>query len=94
MIGGIGFDRRAHGVRERSRILAPPGSTQRSVPTSSVAVSYEMRPPGRTLQRRSRALYGWMLDDLPALEAARAVFGTRAQETSSRGSDGPAEARA
>ena len=60
---------------ERNGLVA-----RRVIATSPVAVSYEMTPLGRTLQPPFRALYGWMLENLPAVEAARAVFDRRLEE--------------
>lgn len=51
--------------------------SRRVLPTSPVAVEYEMTELGRTLQPPFKALYAWTLANLPAVEAARRAFDGR-----------------
>ena len=51
--------------------------SRRVIPVSPVAVEYEITPLGRTLQPPFKALYGWTLDHLDEVHAARVAFDER-----------------
>ncbi|NIE62982.1 helix-turn-helix domain-containing protein [Burkholderia sp. Ax-1719] len=51
--------------------------SRRVIPVSPVAVEYEITPLGRSLQAPFKALYGWTLRNMDAVEAARAEFDAR-----------------
>ena len=57
---------------ERNGLVA-----RRVIPTSPVAVEYEITPLGRTLQAPFKALYAWTVQNLPEVDAARAAFDAR-----------------
>ncbi|MBN3725208.1 winged helix-turn-helix transcriptional regulator [Burkholderia sp. Ac-20379] len=48
------------------------------IPSSPVAVEYEITPLGRSLQGPFKALYAWTLKHLDQVDAARAAFDARA----------------
>ncbi|WP_414440323.1 winged helix-turn-helix transcriptional regulator [Burkholderia sp. 22PA0099] len=49
------------------------------IPSSPVAVEYEITPLGRSLQGPFKALYSWTLQHLDQVDAARAAFDARAE---------------
>lgn len=49
------------------------------IPSSPVAVEYEITPLGRSLQGPFKALYSWTLHHLDQVDAARAAFDARAE---------------
>ncbi|WP_394690074.1 winged helix-turn-helix transcriptional regulator [Hoeflea sp.] len=57
---------------------------RRVLPTSPVGVEYEITPLGRTLQPPFKALYGWTIEQMPAVEAAREAFDRRATSRASQ----------
>ena len=57
---------------ERNGLLS-----RRVVPTSPVAVEYEITPLGRSLQVPFKALYAWTLDHFDDVEVARQAFDAR-----------------
>jgi DNA-binding HxlR family transcriptional regulator len=60
---------------ERNGIVA-----RRVIATSPVAVEYSVTPLGVTLKEPFRALFGWTIDNLPAVEQARQEFDQRQAE--------------
>lgn len=61
---------------ERNGIIA-----RHVIATSPVAVEYEITPLGRTLIAPLRALYYWTKEKMPEVDAARAEFDARMEET-------------
>lgn len=61
---------------ERNGIIA-----RHVIATSPVAVEYEITPLGRTLIEPLKALYYWTKEKLPEVDAARAEFDARMEET-------------
>lgn len=57
---------------------------RRVLPTSPVGVEYEITPLGRTLQPPFKALYGWTVEQMPAVEAAREAFDQRSASSTSK----------
>jgi DNA-binding HxlR family transcriptional regulator len=51
--------------------------SRRVITDSPVAVEYEMTALGRSLQAPFKALYGWSVDHMDQVEAARATFDAR-----------------
>ena len=52
---------------------------RRVIPVSPVAVEYEISPLGRSLQAPFEALYRWTLDNMEAVEVARARFDAQSE---------------
>lgn len=61
---------------ERNGIIA-----RHVIATSPVAVEYEITPLGRTLIEPLKALYYWTKEKLPEVDAARAEFDARMEES-------------
>ncbi len=59
---------------ERNGLIA-----RRVIPTSPVAVEYEMTQLGRSLQGPFKSLYFWTMENMGAVEAARLAFDGRSK---------------
>ncbi|CAK7021676.1 winged helix-turn-helix transcriptional regulator [Kerstersia gyiorum] len=87
--------RRIEGITQKAlthclRRLECNGMVERRVlPTSPVGVEYHLTPLGDSLLKPVRALYGWMLNHLDEVEAARVAYEARTAGVASGGPQSP-----